>query len=357
MSEREEINVTTELPVLDVENRSDDKPRRERPENNYGFAKRVREEKLDLAPLSIDTLQINVGKLCNQACLHCHVDAGPKRTEMIDRRVAERVIEVVAAHPEIRTVDITGGAPELSDQFRYLVEESRALGRHVMVRHNLTVQFDPHPVTGEKMSWLPEFYLEQKCEVICSLPYYASYFTDRQRGRGVFDKSIEGLRRLNKLGFGREGSDLKLNLVYNPAGAFLPAAQESLEADFRRELFDRFEVVFSNLFTITNLPIHRFKHDLLRRGGYEEYMDRLLEAFNPTAAEGIMCRGMVSVNYDGALSDCDFNQMLGMPLAGRTPRTIFDWDAEAILNRRIVFADHCYGCTAGAGSSCGGATI
>ncbi len=357
MAEKSGIVEEVTLPVLESTNGAEEKPRRERPENLYGFAKRVREEKLDLAPLSIDTLQINVGKLCNQACLHCHVDAGPKRTEMIDRRVAERVIEVVAAHPEIGTVDITGGAPELSDQFRYLVEESRALDRHVMVRHNLTVQFDPHPVTGEEMSWLPEFYLAQKCEVICSLPYYASYFTDRQRGRGVFDKSIEGLRRLNGLGFGREGTGLMLNLVYNPAGAFLPAAQESLEADYRRELFDRFGIHFNNLFTITNLPIHRFKHDLLRRGGYEEYMDRLLEAFNPTAAEGVMCRSMVSVNYDGALSDCDFNQMLGMPLAGNTPRTIFEWDAEAILDRRILFADHCYGCTAGAGSSCGGATI
>ncbi len=348
-----EIN---ELPVLPTEEGNGTKQRVESAEDRYDFSGRVEELNLDLRPTSIDTLQVNVGKLCNQACLHCHVDAGPKRTEMIDRRVAEQIIEVVRTHPEITTVDITGGAPELSDQFRYLVEESRALGRHVMVRHNLTVQFDPHPNTGESMSWLPEFYAEQRVEVICSLPYYASYFTDKQRGRGVFDKSIDGLKRLNELGFGREGSGLVLNLVYNPAGAFLPAAQESLEADYRRELSNRFGISFNHLFTITNLPIHRFKHDLLRRDGYEEYMGRLLEAFNPTAAEGIMCRGMVSVNYDGTLSDCDFNQMLKMPLAGRAPRTIFEFDAETILQRSIVFADHCYGCTAGAGSSCGGAT-
>lgn len=344
------------LRVIDSPAAAGRKGKVEKAENRYGFAQRIEQEDLDLHPLSIDTLQVNVGKLCNQACLHCHVDAGPKRTEMIDRRTAERVIEVVAAHPEIRNVDITGGAPELSDQFRYLVEESRRLDRHVMVRHNLTVQFDPHPVTGEAMGWLPEFYRDHECEVICSLPYYASYFTDRQRGRGVFDKSIEGLRRLNELGYGMEGSPLTLNLVYNPAGAFLPAAQESLEADYRRELFDRFGIHFSNLFTITNLPIHRFRHDLERRGTLEEYMERLLEAFNPTAAEGVMCRTMISVDYDGRLSDCDFNQMLGIPLGGSTPKTIFDFDADAILHRRIVFADHCYGCTAGAGSSCGGTT-
>lgn len=330
--------------------------RKEKAENRYGFARRIEQENLELRPLSIDTLQINVGKLCNQACLHCHVDAGPKRTEMLERPTAERIMEVVAGNPEIRNVDITGGAPELNENFRYLVEESRRLGRHVMVRHNLTVQFDPHPVTGADMGWLPEFYSEHRCEVICSLPYYSSYFTDRQRGRGVFEKSIDGLRRLNDLGYGVEGSGLALNLVYNPAGAFLPAPQESLEADYRRELAARFGIRFNNLYTITNLPIHRFRHDLVRRGGYEEYMERLLAAFNPVAAEGVMCRTMISVDYDGRLSDCDFNQMLGIPLGSGAPRTIFDWDADAILRRRIVFADHCYGCTAGAGSSCGGAT-
>ena len=345
-----------ELRVIDSQRPTGRKGRVEKAENRYGFAQRLAKESLELRPLSIDTLQVNVGKLCNQACLHCHVDAGPKRTEMLERHTAERVVEVIAGHPEIRNVDITGGAPELNANFRYLVEEARRLDRHVMVRHNLTVQFDPHPLSGESLEWLPEYFREHGCEVICSLPYYSPFFTDRQRGRGVFEKSIDGLCRLNEVGYGLEDSGLTLNLVYNPAGAFLPAPQESLEADYRRELSARFGISFNNLYTITNLPIHRFRHDLMRRGAYEEYMERLLAAFNPAAAEGVMCRTMISVDYDGTLSDCDFNQMLGIPLGGRTPRTIFDWDADAILHRRIVFADHCYGCTAGAGSSCGGTT-
>ena len=323
----------------------------------FNFNRHVKEAGLDLKPLSIETLQINVGKLCNQACLHCHVDAGPKRTEAIDRATAEKVVEVLGMHPEIKTLDITGGAPELSEHFDWIVIEARKLGKHVMVRHNITVQFDGNPVTGESKAYLPKFFAEHQCEVICSLPYYAEYFTDKQRGRGVFQKSMDGLKRLNDVGYGNEGVGLVLNLVYNPVGAFLPASQESLQADYKRELWEKFGIVFNNLYTITNMPIHRFKHDLVRRGGYEEYMTKLVNAFNPIAAEGIMCRTMVSVNYDGTLSDCDFNQMLDMPLEKRVPQSIFDWNAEAVLNRKIVFVDHCFGCTAGAGSSCGGATV
>jgi radical SAM/Cys-rich protein len=323
---------------------------------HFGFHASMKKHALDLRPRSIETLQVNVGKLCNQACHHCHVDASPIRTEEMNRATAERCIEILAAHPEIAKLDITGGAPELNPNFAWMVTEARKLGRHVMVRHNLTVQFDGNPRTHERMEHLPEFFAAHGVEVISSLPYYARYFTDRQRGRGVFDKSVEGIRRLNAVGYGVPESGLELNLVYNPAGAFLPAAQGSLEADFKRELLKLDGLLFNNLYTITNMPIHRFREDLLRHGGYEAYMTKLVNAFNPAAAEGVMCRSLVSVNYDGRLSDCDFNQMLDLPLEKGAPRSIFDWDFDAILNRRIVFADHCYGCTAGAGSSCGGAT-
>lgn len=322
----------------------------------FSFHASLKQHALALPPLSVATLQVNVGKLCNQACLHCHVDASPIRTEAMDRRTAERCIEVLAAHPQIEKLDITGGAPELNPHFAWMVAEARRLGRHVMVRHNLTVQFDGNPQTHESMEHLPEFFARHGVEVISSLPYYAQYFTDRQRGRGVFNKSVEGIKRLNAVGYGAPGSGLELNLVYNPAGAFLPAAQASLEADFKRELFKLDGLLFNNLYTITNMPIHRFREDLLRHGGYEAYMTKLVNAFNPAAAEGVMCRSLISVDHDGRLSDCDFNQMLGLPLDKGAPRTIFDWDFDAILNRRIVFADHCFGCTAGAGSSCGGTT-
>ncbi len=322
----------------------------------YHFTAQLRNRGLDLAPLSIETLQVNIGKLCNQACRHCHVDASPVRTEMMVRRTAERCLEVLAENPEIRNLDITGGAPELNENFDWMVTEARRLGRHVMVRHNLTVQFDGNPQTGESKEHLPSFFAEQGCEVICSLPYYAEYFTDKQRGRGVFNKSIEGLRRLNAVGYGVPESGLVLNLVYNPVGAFLPAAQAGLEVDFKRELAGKFGLVFNGLYTITNMPIHRFKEDLLRHGGYEEYMNKLVTAFNPAAALGVMCRSLISVDWDGRLSDCDFNQMLDIPLNRSAPQTIFDWKSDAIRNRSIVFADHCFGCTAGGGSSCGGAT-
>jgi len=338
--------MTTLLPVIDPPI-----------QNGYDFFGTIKASGLDLRPLKVETLQVNVGKLCNQACRHCHVDASPKRTESMDRRTAEKVVDVLATYPEISTIDLTGGAPELNDNFRYLVDHAVRLGRHVIVRHNITVQFDGHPVTGESFEWLPEYFAEHQVEVISSLPYYAPFFTDRQRGKGVFEKSIEGLKRLNEVGYGHEGSGLHLNLVYNPAGAFLPAPQESLQADYARELSTRFGVVFNNLYTITNMPIHRFREDLERHGGLEEYMTRLVNAFNPTAAKGVMCRTMISVDHDGRLSDCDFNQMLGLTLDATAPRTIFDFDLHHVLHRRIIFADHCYGCTAGAGSSCGGVTV
>jgi radical SAM/Cys-rich protein len=294
------------------------------------------------------TLQINVGKLCNQACHHCHVDAGPKRTEQMTREVAERAIEVLAASPTIDTVDLTGGAPELNANFRYLVETSRAMDRHVIVRCNLTVLF------VEGMDWLPEFYRDAQVELVCSLPCYGPENVEQQRGKGVFEQSIEALRLLNRLGYGRP--PLTLNLVYNPVGAFLPPAQAQLEQRYRAEL-KPLGVEFNRLFTITNMPIMRFARQLRQWGKQAEYMGLLVNHFNPDAVAGLMCRSLVSVGYDGALYDCDFNQMLELPLAidGR-PLTIRDiGDLAALRDAPIATGPHCFGCTAGSGSSCGGA--
>ena len=324
--------------------------------DEYDFEAVVEQHGLNLAPLRIDTLQINITKLCNQACLHCHVDSSPKRTEQMDMETVERCIEILAQHEQITTLDLTGGAPELNPYFDYLVVEARKLGKHVIVRHNLTVTFDGNPVTGESKAYLPEFYAQHGVEVVSSLPYYQEYFTDKQRGRGVFNKSIESIRLLNEQGYGKEETGLVLNLVYNPVGAFLPGDQAALEADFKKELWEKFGLVFNNLFTITNLPIHRFKEQLKRRGGYEEYMEKLTSAFNPCAAEGIMCRSLISVSHDGRIFDCDFNQMLEMPVETPEPATVFNFDYDRIAGRKIKFAPHCFGCTAGAGSSCGGAT-
>ncbi|HXR35148.1 MAG TPA: arsenosugar biosynthesis radical SAM (seleno)protein ArsS [Candidatus Binataceae bacterium] len=294
------------------------------------------------------TLQINVGKLCNQACHHCHVDAGPGRTEQMARRVAQRCLEVLAASPAIATVDLTGGAPELNANFRYLVEGARALGRHVMVRCNLTVLFVPG------MQWLPEFYRDAQAELVCSLPCYTADNVEQQRGKGVFEQSIEALRWLNRLGYGRP--PLTLNLVYNPVGAFLPPAQAQLEDRYRQEL-GVFGVEFNRLFTITNMPIKRFARQLRQWGKHAEYMGLLVNHFNPGAVAGLMCRNLVSVGYEGTLYDCDFNQMLELPLAvDGKPLTIWDvTDLSALEDAAIVTGPHCFGCTAGAGSSCGGA--
>jgi radical SAM/Cys-rich protein len=322
----------------------------------YPFIPMLNRHGLKLEPLSIETLQVNVGKLCNQACQHCHVDASPYRTEEMDRRTVDRCLKILGDHDAIRIVDITGGAPELNPHFDHLVTGARAIGKHVMVRHNLTVTFDGHPRTKASMEYLPELFARNQVEVISSLPYYQEYFTDKQRGKGAFKKSIEGLKRLNAQGYGREGGPLVLNLVYNPVGAFLPAAQAGLEADFKHRLRQQFGIVFNRLYTITNMPIHRFKNQLQHLGTYEEYMAKLVNAFNPAAAQGVMCRSLLSVGYDGKLYDCDFNQMMEMPIENGEPMTIFNFDFDELMRRRILFASHCFGCTAGAGSSCGGAT-
>ena len=326
--------------------------------SKYHFHRLLEERGLDLTPLSIDTLQVNVTKLCNQACRHCHVDASPARREMLSHAGIERCLTILQDHPRIKTLDITGGAPELHPDFDWFVTEAVKLGKHVMIRHNLTVAYDGHPHTGESKEYLHDFFAEHRCEVVSSLPYYQAYFTDAQRGSGVFQKSIRGLNKLNSLGYGVEGSGLKLNLVYNPVGPYLPAAQTALEADFKRELKAKFDIDFNQLYTITNMPINRFKLHLDKSGQYETYMDKLLAAFNPSAATGVMCRNLISVSWDGKLYDCDFNQMLEIEAEGKSGKapSIFDFDFAQLLSRRIRFADHCLGCTAGAGSSCAGAT-
>lgn len=317
------------------------------------FEEKLAQSGLELAPLSVETLQVNVTRLCNQACHHCHVDASPKRTEQMSRATVDRCLEILERHPAITKLDITGGAPELNPHFDYFVESARRLGKHVMARHNLTVTIDGNPQTGESKRYLPEFFARHQVEVISSLPYYQEFFTDKQRGNGVFKKSVESMRMLNERGYGKPETGLTLNLVYNPVGAFLPPPQQSLERQFKKELESKFGLVFNSLFTITNMPINRFKKDLERLGAFEEYMTRLVNAFNPAAAEGVMCRALISVGYDGRLYDCDFNQMLDLSLHGQT---IHDFDLDQLLNRKIIFDQHCYGCAAGAGSSCGGAT-
>jgi radical SAM/Cys-rich protein len=307
-------------------------------------------DRIGLLPLratGITVFQINVGKLCNQTCRHCHVDAGPDRTERMSKETAEQCIQALA-RTDIPTVDITGGAPELNPNFHWLVEQSRALGRHVMDRCNLSVLLLPSQAD------LAEFFALHSVEIVASLPYYRASQTDAQRGEGVFEKSVEALQRLNTLGYGHPNSGLVLNLVCNPVGAFLPPKQEAIEAQFRKELRARHGIEFNHLYTITNMPISRFLEFLLESGNYERYMERLTNAFNPTAAAGVMCRYTISVGWDGTLYDCDFNQMLDLPVGHDAPAHIRDFDLDRLNRRQITTRNHCYGCTAGAGSSCGG---
>lgn len=317
------------------------------PKSPIGFEEKLLKYDLELRAAAIDTLQVNVGKLCNQACKHCHVDASPTRTEIMRREIVEACLDVLRKF-KIPTLDITGGAPELNPNFRYLVTEAGKSGAKVMVRHNLTVMFE------ENQTDLPEFFAEHAVEVVSSLPYFLPNQTDAQRGAGVFEKSIEAIRKLNAVGYGFNESGLVLNLVYNPTGAFLPPAQNAIEADFKRELKARYDVYFNNLYTITNMPVARFLDYLRRSGNEERYMTKLVNAFNPGTIAGLMCRNLVSVDWTGKLFDCDFNQMLEIPVDERLPQTIFDFTPEKFINRKIKTAAHCFGCTAGAGSSCGG---
>jgi radical SAM/Cys-rich protein len=306
----------------------------------------------DLLPLratGVEIFQINVGRKCNQTCRHCHVDAGPDRTEMMPDAVVDRCLEVIEG-TDVPVVDITGGAPELHKRWREMVERATAAGKRVMDRCNLTI------ITLPNYAYLPEFFARHGVEVVASLPHYRQRNTDSQRGDGVFEQSIEALRRLNAVGYGREGTGRVLNLVTNPVGTFLPGNQGALERDWKHQMRRLYGIEFNRLFTLTNMPISRFLEHLEDTGALGEYMERLVNAFNPAAAAGVMCRNTLSVGWDGTLYDCDFNQMLELPVHPRAPRTLFDFDLEALARREIVLGPHCFGCTAGAGSSCGGAT-
>lgn len=303
-----------------------------------------------LKPTGIEIFQVNVGKMCNQTCKHCHVDAGPDRKEIMTRETMQQCLEILAAH-DIPVVDITGGAPEMNPDFRWFVEECSKLGKKIMVRCNLTII-----IANPKYRDLPEFYRRHKVEVVSSLPFYNADRTDRQRGKGVFEGSVQALHMLNEAGYGQEESGLMLNLVYNPAGAFLPATQVSLEKQFKKALLDEFGIRFNHLYAITNMPVSRFLDFLLQSGNYEAYMEKLVHSFNAQAAAGVMCRNTISVSWDGYLYDCDFNQMLELQVSAPSSRHISQFDLQALNGRDIVLNQHCYGCTAGAGSSCGGAT-
>ena len=313
------------------------------------FAACLGQHDLTLTRAPLQALQVNVGKLCNQACHHCHVDAGPKRTEIMTWETMARILDWSARH-HIREADITGGAPEINPHFRRFVDGFLAQGCQVTARCNLTVLLEP----GQKD--LPAWYAARGIRLVCSLPCYTRENVEAQRGKGVFDKSIEALKRLNAVGYGREPR-LPLDLVYNPGGAFLPGPQAKLEADYRERLRADHGVEFTHLRTLTNLPINRFAHWLGREGKYDAYLDLLTERFNPETVPGLMCRHLLSVDWRGRVYDCDFNQMLELPLAGRAPRHLWDIETQKLAGEPIATGSHCLGCTAGAGSSCGGALI
>ena len=300
-----------------------------------------------LIPTGIDIFQINVGKMCNQVCAHCHVDAGPDRKEIMTKETMQQCLDALAG-TDISTIDLTGGAPEMNPHFRWFVEELSKLGKKIIVRCNLTII-----LANPKYNDLPEFFKTHKINVVSSLPYFNAKRTDAQRGDGVFEKSIKALQMLNAVGYGKNDPELKLDLVYNPAGAFLPGDQMALENQFKRKLAE-YDIVFNELFCITNLPISRFLEYLVKTEKYEDYMQELANAFNPAAAVGVMCRSTISIGWDGYMYDCDFNQMLELKVNG--PQHIADFDLSTLESREIIVNQHCYGCTAGAGSSCGGTT-
>lgn len=303
-----------------------------------------------LSPDKLQILQINIGKQCNQSCAHCHVDAGPDRTEAMGRELLSTCLDIIRRE-SIPTIDITGGAPELNPHFRWFVEECRKLNCHIINRCNLTII-----VSNPKYHDLPQFFADHGVHLICSLPHFNKLRTDHQRGDGVFDDSIRAMAMLNEVGYGKPGTGLMLDLVHNPSGAFLPGDQSVLEQEFKRQLSRKYQIVFNHLYVITNLPISRFLDFLLESGNYEQYMQSLIEAFNPGTIQNLMCRNTISVGWDGYLYDCDFNQMLDLKIA--SPKNhINDFDIDTLSSRSIVVNQHCYGCTAGAGSSCGGVLL
>lgn len=304
-----------------------------------------------LRPSSLEIFQINVGYMCNQVCNHCHVDAGPDRKEIMTRETMQFCLNKIA-ESGAHTLDITGGAPEMNPDFRWFIEEARKTGvKEIIVRCNLTII-----LANKKYNDLPDFFAEHKIHVVSSLPFYSKDRTDKQRGDGVFDKSILALKMLNDRGYGKDGSELILDLVYNPAGAFLPTNQMGLERDFKKSLFDDHGIFFNTLFAITNMPIARYLEYLIASGNYEDYMETLVNAYNPATIEGLMCRNTLSISWDGKLYDCDFNQMLNLPIA-HPAKHISEVDMKSLLDRNIAVSQHCFGCTAGSGSSCQGATV
>jgi radical SAM/Cys-rich protein len=315
------------------------------------FAQKLEEHSISLRRGRPEILQVNVGKLCNLTCVHCHVNAGPKRKEIMTHETIDRVLEWLGK-TEIPIVDLTGGAPEMIPDFRYFIERVKTLEspRHVIDRCNLTILLDPG------YEELPEFLAKHKVEIIASMPCYTPRNVNMQRGGGVFDGSIAALQRLNSLGYGIE-PDLPLHLVYNPVGAFLPGPQTELESDYKHELKGHFGIVFNKLYSITNLPIGRFAAYLRHNDKLEEYMELLISAFNPATIDGLMCRNTLSVGWRGEVYDCDFNQQLDMQWVNGQALFLWDLDPDAIDNREIMTGDHCFGCTAGAGSSCGGAIV
>lgn len=315
------------------------------------FKTAMKKAGMDISPVSIETLWVNITRRCNQACLHCHVEASPDRTEMMGRRTIDRCLEVIAGLDQCRTLDITGGAPELHPDFEHLVVRAGKLKKRVVVRHNLTVVFYRDPDTGVIKDYLPGFFAENRVEVLASLPHFTPFITDGIRGNRVFQMSIEALSRLNDLGYGQSGSGLRLNMVYNHDGPVSSAERAALEARFKQELLTGYGVRFNSLLAVTNMPAGRFRSRLRDGGVLKSYMGELRNSFHPEAAAGPVCRQLISVGHDGRLYDCDFNQTLGLPVAGGRHPDIFSFNARDLLDREIRFGDHCFGCTAGGGSS------
>lgn len=316
------------------------------------FSEKLKEShQLPIVPRKIEILQINVGYMCNQVCAHCHVDAGPDRKEIMTKGTMEQCLEVIK-NTGAHTLDLTGGAPEMNPNFRWFVEQASKIGvKDFIVRSNLTIIR-----SNPKFYDLPEFFKKHNIHVISSMPHYTKDMTDRQRGKGVFNQSIKALEELNAVGYGEQGTGLRLDLVYNPTGAFLPANQEELEIDFKKALKRDFNIEFNNLFAIVNLPISRYLEYLVSSGNYEEYMYSLVDSFNPLAVESVMCTNTISVSWDGYLYDCDFNQMLGLKVDSKIQH-ISDYNEKILENREVIVSQHCYGCTAGNGSSCQGSVM
>lgn len=313
------------------------------------FADKIKEtNQFPLRPKKLEILQINVGYMCNQVCAHCHVDAGPDRKEIMTKETMQLCLDIIKK-TDAQTLDLTGGAPEMNPDFRWFVEEAAKVGiKDFIVRSNLTI------IRANKKYYdLPEFFKKHNVHVVASMPHYTRGKTDKQRGSGVFDKSIKALQELNAVGYGIPGSYLRLDLVYNPSGAFLPGDQMALENDFKKALLEDFGIQFHNLFAITNLPISRFLDYLIASDNYEDYMYALVEAYNPTAVTNVMCTNTLSISWDGWIYDCDFNQMLGLKVASKI-KHISEYNEELLQDRNIIISQHCYGCTAGAGSSCQG---